>query len=327
MHCLVVDDETRLTDLVVRYLTESGHTAEGRHDGPPGLAAARDPRLDAVLLDVMLPMNGVEVCRTLRSEGIDVPVILLTARGAIGERVAGADDYVVKPFAMQELLARLRAMSRRRPGPVGRLQVGDLVLAPEQQRAWRGHRAGSLQPSTCSLQGPRQGRPGLRPYDDHDPGRARLPAGDRPVTLPGRLLPRFLRLPVVTRLVLAVAITMSLVLTGAAALVHWRVQTALDQQLNDDLTTYRHSLDLTVRAGTRLPPGPSGSLRQVLDEHGRILRASDDVRRQPLLTPAELAPSPMESRSGATSAPCFRSPRAPCGSRPRASQRKVGPGS
>ncbi|MFD5544007.1 response regulator transcription factor, partial [Streptomyces sp. NPDC127079] len=112
MHYLVVDDETRLTDLIVRYLTESGHTAEGRFDGPSGLAAARDHRVDAVVLDVMLPgTDGIEVCRTLRADGIDVPVILLTARGAINERVAGldagADDYLVKPFAMEELLARL----------------------------------------------------------------------------------------------------------------------------------------------------------------------------------------------------------------------------
>ncbi|MEW2301418.1 response regulator transcription factor [Streptomyces sp. NPDC006655] len=142
MHYLVVDDETRLTDLVVRYLTESGHTAEGRYDGPSGLAAARDHRVDAVVLDVMLPgTDGIEVCRTLRADGVDVPVILLTARGAIDERVAGldagADDYLVKPFAMEELLARLRAISRRRPDGSGRLRVGDLVLDPEQQRAWR----------------------------------------------------------------------------------------------------------------------------------------------------------------------------------------------
>ncbi|MEU6068847.1 MULTISPECIES: response regulator transcription factor [Streptomyces] len=142
MHYLVVDDETRLTDLVVHYLTESGHTAEGRYDGPSGLAAARDPRVDGVVLDVMLPgLDGLEVCRTLRAEGVDVPVVLLTARGAITERVAGldagADDYVVKPFAMEELLARLRAISRRRPDCSGRVQVGDLVLDPEQQRAWR----------------------------------------------------------------------------------------------------------------------------------------------------------------------------------------------
>jgi signal transduction histidine kinase len=108
------------------------------------------------------------------------------------------------------------------------------------------------------------------------------------MTLTGRLGPWFRRLPVVTRLVLAVAITMSLVLTGAAGLVYWRVRTALDQQLNDDLTTYRHSLDQAVRAGTRLPPGPSGSLQQVLDAHGRVLASSDSLRHQPLLTSAEL---------------------------------------
>ncbi|QIY99135.1 response regulator transcription factor [Streptomyces sp. S1D4-11] len=148
MHFLVIDDEIRLVELIVRYLRESGHTADSRYDGPGGLAAARDPQVDAVVLDVMLPgMDGVEVCRTLRREANDVPVVLLTARGAVAERVAGldagADDYLVKPFAMEELHARLRAISRRRPGADGlsgldsRLEVGDLVLDPEAQRAWR----------------------------------------------------------------------------------------------------------------------------------------------------------------------------------------------
>lgn len=104
-----------------------------------------------------------------------------------------------------------------------------------------------------------------------------------------RLWAWFRRLPVVARLVLAVAVTMSLVLVGAAGLVYWRVQTALDQQLDDDLTTYRHSLDQTVRTGAPLPPGPSGSLHQVLDGHGRILGASDAIRHQQLLTVAELS--------------------------------------
>ncbi|MBW8794212.1 MAG: HAMP domain-containing histidine kinase [Streptomyces sp.] len=108
------------------------------------------------------------------------------------------------------------------------------------------------------------------------------------MTLVGRPRAWFRRLPVVVRLVLAVAVTMSLVLTGAAGLVYWRVQTALDQQLNDDLTTYRHSLDQAVRTDAGLPPGPSGSLRQILDAHGRVLSFSDAVRREPLLTPAEL---------------------------------------
>lgn len=106
--------------------------------------------------------------------------------------------------------------------------------------------------------------------------------------LPG-LRSRLQRLPVVTRLVLAVAVTMSLVLAGAAGLVYWRVETALDQQLDDDLTTYRHTLDRAVRNGATLPPGPSGSLHQVLDAHGRVMGASGAVRHELLLTPAELA--------------------------------------
>ncbi|MEV7381264.1 sensor histidine kinase [Streptomyces lydicus] len=108
------------------------------------------------------------------------------------------------------------------------------------------------------------------------------------MTLPGRPRAWSRRLPVVTRLVLAVAITMSLVLAGAAGLVYWRVKTALDLQLNDDLSTYQHSLDQVVRRGEDLPPGPSGSLHQVLDAHGRILSSSHALRHQLLLTPAEL---------------------------------------
>ncbi|WP_369223905.1 ATP-binding protein [Streptomyces sp. R39] len=108
--------------------------------------------------------------------------------------------------------------------------------------------------------------------------------------LPGRLRPWpwFRRLPVVARLVLAVSVTMSLVLAGTAGLVYWRVQAALDRQLNDDLTTYRRSLDQAVRDEGQLPPGPSGSLRQVLDIQGRVLVSSDALHGRSLLTPAEL---------------------------------------
>ncbi|MER6080619.1 HAMP domain-containing sensor histidine kinase [Streptomyces sp. NPDC001833] len=105
----------------------------------------------------------------------------------------------------------------------------------------------------------------------------------------GRLRPWFRRLPVVARLVLAVAVTMSLVLAGTAGLVYWRVQAALDRQLNDDLTTYQRSLDQAVRTGGQLPPGPSGSLRQVLDAQGRVLVSSDGLHERSLLTPADLS--------------------------------------
>ncbi|MEV6018792.1 MULTISPECIES: ATP-binding protein [unclassified Streptomyces] len=106
---------------------------------------------------------------------------------------------------------------------------------------------------------------------------------------PGRLLTRFQRLPVVGRLVLAVALAMTFVLVGAAGLVYWRVETALDSQLDEDLAAYQHTLDRAVRSGQDLPAGPNGSLGQVLDRHGRILRAGAAVRDQPLLTPAESA--------------------------------------
>jgi two-component system OmpR family response regulator len=99
--------------------------------------------VDAVVLDLMLPgMGGVEVCRSLRRELNDVPVLMLTARGSVTERIAGldsgADDYLVKPFSLDELSARLRAMQRRRPAQGDRLSVGDLVLDRLEQRAWRG---------------------------------------------------------------------------------------------------------------------------------------------------------------------------------------------
>ncbi len=140
MHVVVVDDERRMVELVAGYLADRGITTTTAYDGPAGLQAARDPAVDAVVLDLMLPgMTGTEVCERLRAEGNDVPVLMLTARGTVPERVAGlesgADDYLVKPFALEELLARLRAIARRRAADDGhRLVVGDVVLDPLEQR-------------------------------------------------------------------------------------------------------------------------------------------------------------------------------------------------
>jgi DNA-binding response OmpR family regulator len=142
MHVVVVDDEPRMVELVCRYLDGQGVATDGRFDGPTGLEAARQPKVDAVVLDLMLPgMSGVEVCTRLRAEGNDVPVLMLTARGAVSERVAGleagADDYLVKPFALEELHARLRAIRRRRELDDGhRVVVGDVVLDRLEQRVW-----------------------------------------------------------------------------------------------------------------------------------------------------------------------------------------------
>jgi DNA-binding response OmpR family regulator len=140
MHVLVVDDEPRMVELVSTYLGEHDLRVTGAPDGPGGLAAARRPDVDAVVLDLMLPgMSGIDVCKQLRSEGNDVPIVMLTARGAVSERVAGleagADDYLVKPFALEELLARLRAIGRRR-GPDDGLVVGDVVLDEGARRVW-----------------------------------------------------------------------------------------------------------------------------------------------------------------------------------------------
>jgi two-component system OmpR family response regulator len=141
MHVVVVDDEPRMVELITGYLSEKHVRATGAHDGPAGLSAARQPDVDAVVLDLMLPgLSGTEVCKQLRREGNDVPILMLTARGAVSERVAGleagADDYLVKPFALEELHARLRAIRRRRDPDDHRRVVGDVVLDGGERRVW-----------------------------------------------------------------------------------------------------------------------------------------------------------------------------------------------
>ena len=141
MHVVLVDDEPRLVELITGYLGEKGVSTTTAHDGPTGLAAARGNDVDAVVLDLMLPgLSGTAVCQQLRREGNDVPVLMLTARGAVSERVAGleagADDYLVKPFALEELHARLRAIRRRREPEGSRITVGDIVLDDSERRVW-----------------------------------------------------------------------------------------------------------------------------------------------------------------------------------------------
>ena len=141
---LVVEDEPKLGRLLVRGLGEEGHPADLAPNGEEALWMARAAPYDAIVLDVMLPgIDGFATCRELRQRGVWTPVLMLTARDAIEDRISGldtgADDYLVKPFAFSELLARLRAIARRAPAerPTA-LSVGDLRLDPATHRAWRG---------------------------------------------------------------------------------------------------------------------------------------------------------------------------------------------
>ena len=147
MHILVVEDEQRLARLLQRVLTEERHTAEVALTGSEGLYLALTGTFDLIILDRMLPdMDGVEICRQVRAAGVSTPVLMLTARGAVEDRVdglnAGADDYLVKPFAMTELLARINARLRRdRPAQVTTsLTVDDLTLDLVRHEVKRGDR-------------------------------------------------------------------------------------------------------------------------------------------------------------------------------------------
>jgi two-component system OmpR family response regulator len=141
---LVVEDEKKLGELLARGLREEGYAPDLADRGEEALWMATAVDYDAIVLDVMLPgVDGFEVCRRLRAGDVWTPVLMLTARDAIDDRVvgldAGADDYLVKPFSFEELLARLRALTRR--APVERpavLETGDLRLDPAAHRAWRG---------------------------------------------------------------------------------------------------------------------------------------------------------------------------------------------
>jgi two-component system, OmpR family, response regulator len=154
---LVVEDEAKMADLIQRALVREGYAVDVARDGAEALWATSETEYDAVVLDAMIPPpNGFEVCEQLRKDGRWNPVLMLTARDGVADRVrgldAGADDYLTKPFALGELMARLRALTRRSLGarPV-RLRVGDLTLDTATHEVTRAGEPVSLSPKEFSL--------------------------------------------------------------------------------------------------------------------------------------------------------------------------------
>lgn len=144
---LIVEDEPKIANFLRRGLTYEGYDVRVAYTGEEALAMAREDPPDLVILDIMLPgIDGMEVCRRLRRNHADMPILMLTARDAIPDRVAGldagADDYLVKPFAFDELLARLRALLRRArpPEPGEVLRFADLTMNTATREVWRGDR-------------------------------------------------------------------------------------------------------------------------------------------------------------------------------------------
>src|SRR6058998_3640561 len=153
-HVLVVDDDAKIAAALRRALIYEGYQVEVAPDGHIALARARDRMPDLAILDIMMPgIDGLEVTRRLRAEG-DVPILLLTAKDGMADRVkgldSGADDYLVKPFAYEELLARVRALLRR-TAPLDQLRFGDVALEPGSREAWRGSRPLNLTATEFSL--------------------------------------------------------------------------------------------------------------------------------------------------------------------------------
>ncbi|OJV66447.1 MAG: DNA-binding response regulator [Clostridiales bacterium 38-18] len=158
MRILLVEDEKHLAEAISQILKKNNYTVDMVHDGEDGLDYALSDIYDLILLDIMLPkLNGIEVLKEIRKEGISVPVLMLTAKGEISDRVtgldSGADDYLPKPFATEELLARIRALSRRKSEvpTTDDLEFGDITLTPSTLMLTKGATEIKLTLRECEL--------------------------------------------------------------------------------------------------------------------------------------------------------------------------------
>ncbi len=157
MNLLIVEDETRMADLLRKGLNEEGHNTTCALDGAEGLELARDHDFDVIILDLMLPrLSGYELAKRLRAKRVRTPILMLTARDSVPDVVKGldlgADDYMTKPFSFDELVARLRAVKRRAAAAEdASLRVGDLVLDPANREVLRGEQRISLTRTEYSL--------------------------------------------------------------------------------------------------------------------------------------------------------------------------------
>ncbi len=146
MRILVVEDSRRLAGIIRRGLQEETYSVDNAYDGEEAQYMAETTPFDVIIMDIMLPKkDGVTVCRELRTKKVNTPILMLTAKDTTEDKVtgldSGADDYLVKPFAFTELLARIRALLRREALPkIPRLQVGDLIMDTETREVWRGER-------------------------------------------------------------------------------------------------------------------------------------------------------------------------------------------
>ncbi|CAH1586474.1 Response regulator MprA [Vibrio jasicida] len=152
-HLLLVDDNIELAKTIMEYLEMHGIHCDHASNGMMALKLARSDDYDLVILDVNLPqLSGLKVCEELRLDGIDLPILILSARSDLSDKLAGfqvgADDYMVKPFALEELLARVQVLLKRRSGAPERLVVGDLVLDISSREVFRGEDSLNLSP-TC----------------------------------------------------------------------------------------------------------------------------------------------------------------------------------